>query len=461
MGGSTDAFSTLKTHLTEVKEEPQEPDTALIEEDNYFRTCSRNLIISYSIFRTNADPLGHFNDFHAADQLEGRTSTSIEYHEYDLSDHLARVPNSPEKRKAENTPFRGITRISTRLSSMSSKWKQKQLSDTAAALERYDESLRSRANSATSTLVSPAVSSISRRQSINSPSSARTAFEERLNEAGVAPLDIDKANKLSGPEPERHATTPLLPPMMVDLPNPDGDMALNSPLQSPTIAHTSMATTNSSPASTSMALNKIGVLPTPPISAQPSLSSISRHQGPPRPANADVMLPSPVSMDAPTDEWSHKLGHANFTIVPEPYIPAICNGETLKEHRASWETARCNLAKHLVRTGEHYGVTSNIYKVTEEKCEAINNQWRKTHNHVASNLADRHRHDNTSILSGPLHLRDVQTIKIPRLHDKEKFPDLGDEDIVGPMSVDPHPTPLGQDKPRKRPFLKFFHDIFC
>jgi hypothetical protein len=166
-------------------------------------------------------------------------------------------------------------------------------------------------------------------------------------------------------------------------------------------------------------------------------------------------------MDAPTDEWSHKLGHANFTIVPEPYIPAICNGETLKEHRASWETARCNLAKHLVRTGEHYGVTSNIYKVTEEKCEAINNQWRKTHNHVASNLADRHRHDNTSILSGPLHLRDVQTIKIPRLHDKEKFPDLGDEDIVGPMSVDPHPTPLGQDKPRKRPFLKFFHDIFC
>jgi hypothetical protein len=42
---------------------------------------------------------------------------------------------------------------------------------------------------------------------------------------------------------------------------------------------------------------------------------------------------------------------------------------------ADWDMAR-NYMKH-VRTGEHYGVTSKIYKLTEEKWADVDMQWKK------------------------------------------------------------------------------------
>src|SRR5215471_10253709 len=40
MGGSTEGFGTMKTHLTEVKEEPLERETSLEDEDGFFCKCS-------------------------------------------------------------------------------------------------------------------------------------------------------------------------------------------------------------------------------------------------------------------------------------------------------------------------------------------------------------------------------------------------------------------------------------
>ncbi|KAL1959218.1 hypothetical protein VTO42DRAFT_2723 [Malbranchea cinnamomea] len=428
--GSTEAFGTMKTQLAEVKEEPVESEGTLVEEDNYFP---------------------HFNDFHAVDNTEGKAWSSLESHEYDLSDGFSQPSASPKKRRADNIPFRGFSRISTRLSSMSSRWRQKQLSDTAAALERYDESLRSRANSATSTLVSPVVSSLSRRESGHARSPARAAFEERISEAGIAPLDIEKANAQSPPEGERHATTPLLPPMMKDLPNPVDEVPLNSPLQSPSVTRAP----DSPSVSMTTTVSPVSGLPSPPISTQPSLSSIRPPQmGSTRGCSMDI--PS-MNMEEPVDEWAQKLGHANFTILPEPYEPTLCTIEAFEEHRACWELARCNFAKHLVRTGEHYGITSNIYRLTEEKWESINEQWRQTHNRLAANLADK---EGNPLSLSKSNIHTGEAIKLPRLHDKEKFPDLGDEDIIGPMSVARQSPPSSQQRSRKRSFFRFLQDLF-
>ena len=66
-------------------------------------------------------------------------------------------------------------------------------------------------------------------------------------------------------------------------------------------------------------------------------------------------------------------------------------------------------------------------------------------------------------------------IKLPRIHDNEKFPELGDEEIVGPMSVAPGPPVInttghaqrddGRDHPRrsmiqkKRAVVEFFRSL--
>ncbi|PGH04100.1 hypothetical protein AJ79_07200 [Helicocarpus griseus UAMH5409] len=434
LGSLTEGYNTMKTQLTDVKEEPLERETSLVGESPYFP---------------------HFNQVHADDRLDDNHSMVLESHEYDLSDDVVEKAGSPKKRKSDGSTtasFRGISRISTRLTSMSSKWKQKQGPDTASVLEKYDESLRSRANSATSTLVSPTVSSLSIRHGHTSPSPARTVFETQMNEAGIPSLDIDKANRQSITDIEPKATTPLLPPMMMNLPNGDDISLTQSPLQSPSVAD---VTDSSRPTTTNNSLDapRPTCLPSPPLSSQPSLSSISRQLKTAKPRVEDV---SPVAMPDAKDEWSDKLGHANFTIRPEPYRPTDRTLEAFNEHRDNWELARCNYAKHLIRIREHYGVTSNIYRLTEEKWDTVDAQWRENHDQLAASLDDG-RGNPLNLGKPNIHL--VETIKIPKL-DKSKFPDLGDEDIVGPMSVAPSGSSPAGKSSRKRTFFKFLQDLF-
>ncbi|PGH27532.1 hypothetical protein AJ80_00773 [Polytolypa hystricis UAMH7299] len=430
LGSFSETFPTMKTPLTGVKEEPLERETSLVQEDNYFP---------------------HFNEFHADDSLYYNAPSSLESHGYDLSDQVADIASSPKKPRSDSAPLRGISRISTRFTSMSSKWKQKHASDTVLALERHDESLRSRANSATSTLVSPTISSLSRRQSNHSPSPARTVFEERLSEAGIVPIDIEKVNQETSPEePEPQARTPLLPPLLVALQKGGEEIPVQSPLQSPSVADV----TDSKPIN----IPPVVSLPSPPLSAKPSMASISWQGAGAMCQTADI---PPIIMPESHDEWSSKLGHANFTVQPEPYMPELCNVRTFEEYRTNWEHARFNYAKHLVRTGEHYGATSNIYKLTEEKWNSIDGEWRENHDSIRDNLED----DNGNPISLDKSIVEPgDAVKIPGLHDKLKFPDLGDEDIVGPMSVAPvykPPTPPPGNPARKRTFIKFLQDLFC
>ncbi|EFQ98682.1 hypothetical protein MGYG_01702 [Nannizzia gypsea CBS 118893] len=434
---SPDGFGGTKTQLTEVKEEPGEREINYVEGDGYFP---------------------HFNDFHAAAAAAAYDDShlSLDSHDFDQIDTLEAV-DSFKKRRSDSKSLRQISRISTRFSSFSSKWKQAKpssIADTVATRDRYEDSLRSRANSATSALASPAASLISARQSLYAPSPARTTFEERLNEAGVAGIDIEKANQQFDGEPERHARTPLLPPVMMDLPHIDKEQHIDSPLESPSIAPVAGPRDTDSPPITSIYDSMPATSPI--TSTHPSMSSISRQLAMTR------LYSTRMAMSDSVDEWSCKLGHANFTIYPEPYIPEICDREALNNFRTNWELARCNYAKHLARTDEHYGSTSHIYQLTEEKWISVNNEWKNGYNHVIANLEDGNGNRLSLSPSEVLHCSQ-DAVKIPGLHDKNKFPELGDEDIVGPMSVGPglQHCRSGDDRIlSKKSILKFLNGLF-
>ncbi|KFY24170.1 hypothetical protein V493_05395 [Pseudogymnoascus sp. VKM F-4281 (FW-2241)] len=145
------------------------------------------------------------------------------------------------------------------------------------------------------------------------------------------------------------------------------------------------------------------------------------------------------------DKWSNVLGHANFTIHPPPYLPASPDLEACRALKRDWDLARCNYTKHLVRTGEHYGATSKTYLLTEEKWRETDDAWRANNDAtIAATAAKGGGVDAFASLGGKQHgggsgeAESNAMTKIPSLNDPRcegKFPQLGDEDIVGPMVV--------------------------
>lgn len=375
---------------------------------------------------------------------------------YDLSDGGMDFPHSPKKRRSDSVSMKGISRINSHISTMSTRWMGRRASGSPDR-DCFADDLRSRANSAApSALASPVVSPISRPDSQIPPSPARTIFEERISDSGTRPIDITQANSRSQDDNDtQQATTPLLPPFMGDESTSVVPSRVQSPLQSPSVADVS-ETAQDGVTSLPGFTGATGV-PSPPLSSKPSVASITRPRASTvRTVSGDA---APFMMSDPSDEWANKLGHANFTIQPEPYMPATCDIDSFHQLRADWDIARCNFAKHLVRTGEHYGVTSNIYKLTGEKWEAINREWKIQHEAMLNQLGSI---DGVALTLTQSKMHPCEQVRIPRLHDNAKFPEMGDEDIVGPMTVAPATEIAGFCRTRsvkKRNFFKFFQDL--
>jgi hypothetical protein len=274
-----------------------------------------------------------------------------------------------------------------------------------------------------------------------------------MSDSHARAIDITRANSLSQDDNDTlQSTTPLLPPLLGDDPTSVVASRVQSPLQSPSVADVSQYGQyymTSVPGFAGM--------PSPPLSSKPSVASISR----PRTSTCRTVSgeSAPFVLSDPNDEWANKLGHANYTIQPDPYQPVACDLDHFHQLRADWDVARCNFAKHLVRTGEHYGVTSNIYKLTCEKWECINNQWRREHESMLSQLGSV---DGVALTLTQSHLQPRERVCIPGLHDNAKFPEMGDEDIVGPMTVAPATdiTGMCRSNPlKKRNIFRFFQDL--
>ncbi|KAI2601735.1 hypothetical protein GGR54DRAFT_645742 [Hypoxylon sp. NC1633] len=321
--------------------------------------------------------------------------------------------SSKKHREGSVSPFTGFTqRFGSRFSSFT-RWKSsKPPSIISSPVSEYgfDRPILSRAASSRSSSVSaPSRHHLDRS---NEPPVPPTPALSRFGSSdSFMPLDgaVDakKANDVLSIEQERkQAVTPLLPPMMAStsaeqiLPQP-------SPLESPSVA------SPSSPVGEE--IYSTGIL-SPPLSTKPSSSSLRHVPG-------SVELPQ---LPAP-DAWSDRLGHANYTIIPKPYQPETSDLESLRQFRADWEAARVNYTKHLARTGEHYGQTSKTYALTEAKWAETQRAWRNIHNEVAEAI----------VASGEAaaceKFDEGVLTTVPRMDAEGKFPERGDEDIVGPM----------------------------
>ncbi|KAK0382950.1 hypothetical protein NLU13_8866 [Sarocladium strictum] len=255
------------------------------------------------------------------------------------------------------------------------------------------------------------------------------------------------------------ATTPLLPPLMtMHLP----EQPQESPLQSPMVVSAPFGTNTEVQTSPTVST----FLSRPSLSSKPSFSSF-RFGG----SGTELPLALPLIVQD-HDEWSDRLGHANFTITPQPYDPEIVVPDTLTKFREDWEMAKVNYTKHLVRTGENYGQTSNIYALTEAKWAETDLRWQTIHDGLvrqtmvfhsapasASNSRSRSRGrargrsraGSASFMGGRMaasadvspdahhwpRLDAAAPSAITQMLDaSDKFPDRGDEDIVGPMVRD-------------------------
>ncbi|KAL9098114.1 MAG: hypothetical protein Q9163_006166 [Psora crenata] len=151
-----------------------------------------------------------------------------------------------------------------------------------------------------------------------------------------------------------------------------------------------------------------------------------------------------INVPPPPDKWADVLGHANFTIQPEPYTVAQPDVAACKTLRADWDMARFNYAKHLMRVGENSGPTSKIYHLTQEKWAEIDATWQKNVDAALAQLHEQNPDASISpVLDGGGRAGTTKTsplVKLPSLNgprSEGKFPELGDEGIVGPMEVGP------------------------
>ncbi|CAI6338377.1 unnamed protein product [Periconia digitata] len=285
------------------------------------------------------------------------------------------------------------------------------------------------------------------------PVTARSS-REKLNASIVSlPIDIAKANDnavqldVDEIESERYASTPLLPPMLTT--NHLDDTPTRSPLQSPTVANTDPT---HSLVTTPVDSPPVRAYPTPPLSTKASIASFKTSR--PSPLVPCTEIP-PIILADSGDKWAQKLGHDNFTILPEPYMPEVCDATSRDTLFADWQQARANFTKHQVRIAEHYGPTSTTYKLCQEKWEETDAEWIK--NLELLKLLVPSEPSVPVVPTAP----DDDAKLWPTLNEPQsegKFPQLGDEDIVGPMERI-QPRMIQPITPRKRAFFKFLHDL--
>ena len=259
------------------------------------------------------------------------------------------------------------------------------------------------------------------------PTPALSTYQstESIVEPVSAVVDSPEEIRASIERERAHANTPLLPPFTNGPPRSPHShtttATLPSPLESPNVA---------SPHSTRA---QSPTLASPPLSAKPSISSFSGLMA--SPSTEMPPIPEP-------DAWSDRLGHANFTIEPQPYGMEASETDAdedvaalLARFHSDWDAARTNYTKHLARTGEHYGVNSKTYVLTEAKWAEVERTWRRFHEEAVAGCCplcyDEGANNATAANTSPG--MSVTSMPMPNVNAEGKFPERGDQDIVGPM----------------------------
>lgn len=389
--------------------------------------------------------------------------------DYDLADgffsdgEFSTSPRS-KKRRAVDSPISGLaTRFGTRFPLFPRKWRlRKETSATTFSSDSQRDSNASQGPSSRSSSLSNSARQVMEPKMQMPPTPTRSIYDSREDLSPSTPIDIEKANRNSADIEENFATTPLLPPLMTDASANTNRITMQSPLQSPSVAEPTDTFSGHVTPIDAITTPVIPGMPSPPLSTKPSISSFHRSTAN-RPSH---LIPSSeiptIYIADPNDEWANKLGHANFTIYPEPYIPEVLDIEACRQLRANWDLARTQFTRHLVRTGEHYGVTSKTYKLTEEKWAQTDALWRKNNEFTIAGTLENSSDPFATLKHTTLGEGNNNIMaKIPSLNDPRsegKFPQLGDEDIVGPMVQ--AAAQLQRSPSKKAKLFKFFAEKF-
>lgn len=455
--------STLRGQLPDVEEEPTERESFDSAQDFSLYSCLCDEPCQHRLSTTD--------DFFA-----GAVVSDFDIDDYDigfLSDGDFNTTDLHQLKKKRSGTMSPLSDLTTRLSSRFptiQRWRSGRRSRIASTgvTDLSFENVLSRAPSSRSSSISAANRFALDRSVPPTPSLPQFGSDENVSAmssssaaAGEWPFEIE--DRASIERDRAMATTPLLPPLMT---SPIAAAPpIESPLQSPTVQPTPTFT----PEIQSPVITRPVSLVRPPLSTRPSMTSL--HQ-----TSKSTELPTLTFPGLPEyDEWSDRLGHANFTITPAPYELTVFTPETVTKFAEDWDLARVNYTKHLVRTGENYGQTSNIYALTEAKWAEIEGQW-KTHyedmlqqtqpqsapmSKAASRSRSRGRGGRGRSLSAvtftkmqqpqPMEgdlfagmewrrLEECLPSAVPQMLEAldadGKFPERGDEDIVGPMQRD-------------------------
>ncbi|KAL8811507.1 MAG: hypothetical protein Q9200_001730 [Gallowayella weberi] len=451
MRDSLDPFGVGKRPLTEVREEPQEPDDDYDMVNGFANSPPELDNDFFTLAMQSSFPISE------ADTLPSPAH-------YDLTDAEPDFGPSPsaKRRRADDFSFTGFSqRFSSRMPSLSQKWRQRQTANISISTQAFRER-PSRASSTRAPSVAKSFIEIDDQEYPLPPTPAMSASGHYGGDSPVVAIDVHRpAPQEEEPEPDVQATTPLLPPVMANLSTLSRETPYQSPLQSPSIADPGPISLPHTPVETP----QLGSLPSPPLSTRPSISSIHRQ----RAHSHTTLMPTadipPLPMLSMPDPWADSLGHANFTIAPEPYLPTSFDVEACKQLRTDWETARRNFSRHMMRISEHYGATSKIHKLTEEKWATIDAEWKRNTDVCLSRTADNgYEHalsQSQSSVAEPAPLVTLPSLNGPK--SEGKFPKLGDEPIVGPMEVVASQLQQHQQqrKSTKRSFFRFLQGVFA
>jgi hypothetical protein len=365
-----------------------------------------------------------------------------------------------KRQKSGDSPAPSLHhRLSSRLGSMSRRLRARSGAGPQLSIVTHTSAPVSRAGSVTSAhFMSPAMSAISKHESYLPPSPAQETMNSSMYEE--APMIDEDMQDVAADQPQ--ATTPLLPPVFTE--QDTHQTVVQSPLQSPSIAPTAPVVSSR----TSIDAQQLAGLPSPPLSTKPSI--VSMHQRSRTNTGTTPLAEIPPLQLISEDPWSHALGHNDFNIHPEPYLPEVFDVESYTEFRKNWDHARRNYAKVLHRAIENSGPTSRVCKLTEEKWASIDKVWKQYYQELdqvlgpqLKRISDRSQ-SGTHTPSVPLE-KPASRVIMPEIDDKcGKFPELGDCEIVGPMEVAPPRSSLATPSqsptsPRKRTLLRFLSDM--
>lgn len=472
---SVDGSGIPKRLLEDVTEEPHERENGLDMAGSgpqYF--CELDYMPkSLIVPAANHLIVDDYQYYILRDSLDHHSGDSASQNDYEFDCEVAWERCSPrsssKKQQSSDVSLPGVaSRLGTRFPSLSKRWKHKSTAGPHLSVITHADHVASRTGSTgSSQLISPSLSAISKHESYLPPSPIRTNFEDSFNDTISYAFEIEK------PAPEEteeqgQARTPLLPPLMMG--SPANDPPIQSPLQSPSVADATTSPASTTPLSTP----QLYTLPSPPLSTKASVTSMQQLSRPGTMTMPLTEVPRMHMLDEPADELSRRLGHANFKIDPQPYLPRAKDLESYRQLRVDWDLARYNYGKHLARTAENFGTTSNIYLWTQEKWAAIDAEWKRYNETMAKHvdpvtvrLSDGDTDHGSSIASSAMLKKPITKVIVPQIDDPSgKFPRLGDEDIVGPMAFAPNRSQqfsvehaADNRGSRKRNFFKFISDI--